>query len=366
LGDEAGASGGGGVKLLVIHPGASFATHDVYAGYVDALRALGVEVIEYRLDARIDAWAEFIKYRHKRHRLGPVDDAEILHRAGMDILPQATWHRVDGVLAVSAMYLRESALRLLRAAGIPCALMLTESPYDDEQQAQYGRWADVVFTNERTSVDYLSRFCRTVKYLPHAHDPARHRPDLPLDDSVPAHDVVFVGTGFRERRQLLAAVDWAGIDLGLYGQWERPGKLAPYVRGGVVDNATAAQLYRKAKIGLNLYRTSKGWDGSDHIDHAESLNPRAVELAACGAFTLSDHRAEVSEVFGSLVPCFTDAADLSAALRDYLSLVNERAAISELLPKQVAHLTFEARARDVVTTLRDAGWAARGVAQAAD
>ena len=89
------------MKLLLIHPGASFSTHDVYVGYRDALQALGHEVIEYRLDSRIDAWGEFIKFRHKRHRLGLVDDAEILHRAGMDILPQAVWHQVDGVLAVS-------------------------------------------------------------------------------------------------------------------------------------------------------------------------------------------------------------------------------------------------------------------------
>jgi hypothetical protein len=231
----------------------------------------------------------------------------------------------------------------------------------------------VVFTNERTSVEYLSRFCRTVRYLPHAHDPARHRPDLPIDDAIPSHDVVFVGTGFRERRQLLAAVDWAGIDLALYGQWERPGKLAPYVRGGVVDNATAAQLYRKAKIGLNLYRTSKGWDGSDHIAHAESLNPRAVELAACGVFQISDHRAEVEDVFIDLVPTFpTDASlaakalVLEATIRRFLREDADRNRYAAILPHCVAPLTFEARARDVVTTLRDAGWAARGVAQAAD
>lgn len=354
------------MKLLLIHPGASFATHDVYVGYRDALRALGVACIEYRLDERIDGWSDFIKHTHRRRKIGPVDDGEILHRAGMDILPQAVWHGVDGVLAISAMYLRESALALLRKAGVPLAILLTESPYDDPQQAQYGRWADVVFTNERSSVAYLARYCRRVVYLPHAHDPARHRPDLPVDPAIPAHDVVFVGTGFRERRTLLAAVDWTGIDLALYGQWDRPGKLKPYVRGGVVDNATAAMLYRKAKIGLNLYRTSKGWDGAEHIDHAESLNPRAVELAACGVFTVSDYRAEVREVFGQHVPTFIEAAGLADQVRYWLRRETQRARLAAELPSKVAPLTFEARARDVVTTLRAAGWAARGGAQAAD
>lgn len=354
------------MKLLLIHPGASFSTHDVYVGYRDALRAIGVECIEYRLDARIDEWGAFLKTQYRRHKLGPPPPEEILHRAGMDILPQAVWHGVDGVLAISAMYLRETALRLLRRAGVPLSILLTESPYDDAAQAQYGRWADVVFTNERSSVPYLSQFCRSVTYLPHAYDPARHRPDLPVDDDVPAHDVVFVGTGFRERRDLLKAVDWTGIDLGLYGQWDHPGKLKPYVRGGVVDNERAAMLYRKAKIGLNLYRTSKGWDGADHIDHAESLNPRAVELAACGVFTISDYRAEVAEIFGGYVPTFEHPRQLGALVRDWLADDAERDQVQAELPYRVRPLTFEARARDVVTTLQGAGWASGNVAQAAD
>lgn len=355
------------MKLLVIHPGASFSTHDVYAGYVAALRGLGVEVVEYRLDSRIDAWGRFLKAEHRRRKLGPVDDAEVLHRAGMDILPQAIWHGVDGVLAVSAMYLRESALALLRKAGVPLALLLTESPYDDSQQGSYCRYADAVFTNERTSVGYLERFCPTVRYLPHAYDPARHRPDLPLDEAVPAHDVVFVGTGFRERRDLLAAVDWSGIDLGLYGQWDRPGKLKPYVRGGIVPNERAAMLYRRAKIGLNLYRTSKGWDGAEHIDHAESLNPRAVELAACGVFTISDDRKEILEVFQGLVQPFRNAAGLQHLIRNMLKHEDTRREIARRLPGKVAHLTFEAQAHTLVTTLREAGWGRRAsVAQAAD
>lgn len=354
-------------KLLLIHPGASFSTHDVHVGYRDALRKIGVQVIEYRLDERIDAWGAFLKHQYRKKKITSAPPEEILHRAGMDIVPQAIWHGVDGVLIISGMYLRETAMVLLRKAGIPTAILLSESPYDDAQQAQYGRWADVVFTNERSSVPYLSRFCRTVKYLPHAYDPARHRPDLPLDEGVPAHDVVFVGTGFRERRDLLAAVDWSGIDLGLYGQWDRPGKLKPYVRGGIVPNERAAMLYRRAKIGLNLYRTSKGWDGADHIDHAESLNPRAVELAACGVFTISDHRAEVAEVFDGFVPTFADAAELQRLVRYWLDRDEPRRRVAAVNPQLVRHLTFEARARDMVTTLRAVGWGQRAsVAQAAD
>ena len=54
-------------------------------------------------------------------------------------------------------------------------------------------------------------------YLPVGYDPAQHGPQM--NGEAPAHDVVFVGTGFESRVALLSQVDWSGIDLGLYGAW---------------------------------------------------------------------------------------------------------------------------------------------------
>jgi spore maturation protein CgeB len=142
-----------------------------------------------------------------------------------------------------------------------------------------------------------------------------HRPDpQPGDGDVPAHDVVFVGTGFEERCRFLAAVDWTGVDLGLYGEWSLlPRRMRRYVRGRQVPNPVAAALYRRARVVLNLHRQSREFGrGATRVapGEAESMNPRLYELAACRAFVLSDPRPELLERAGDAVPTFTTPEEL--------------------------------------------------------
>jgi hypothetical protein len=41
------------MRILVIHPGPDFSVHDVYAGWVFALKQLGCQVFEYNLNDRL-------------------------------------------------------------------------------------------------------------------------------------------------------------------------------------------------------------------------------------------------------------------------------------------------------------------------
>lgn len=348
------------MKFLLIGGGASYSTKDVEIGYLDALRDAGHEIVHYILDARIEESSEFLKRRWKKKGWGPVPQGAVLAHAGSDALRQAVWHQVDGVIAICGMYLRRDVLVLLRRAGFPVAVIFTESPYSDTEQARFAPDVDVCFTNERVSVPVIAQANPRTYYLSPAFSPSRHHPtQANRDQSVPAHDVLFIGTGFQERIDLLAAVDWSGIDLALYGTWDllpSRHRLRRYIRGGVTDNINAAALYRRAKICLNLYRRSTGFaPGSPHIEHAESLNPRAVELAACGVFTISDYRAEVGETFGPLVPTFNNPQELGALLREYLPNEDARRDMAAALPNRVRHLTFDARAKEMVSTLRASG-----------
>ena len=79
-----------------------------------------------------------------------------------------------------------------------------------------------------------------------------------MNGEAPAHDVVFVGTGFDSRVALLSR---GGLERDRPGPLRGAGPsvreghpLRPYVHDGLVDNARAGALYRKARIGLNLYR----------------------------------------------------------------------------------------------------------------
>ena len=172
---------------------------------------------------------------------------------------------------------------------------------------------------------------------------------------MPAHDIVFVGTYFQERIEILSAVDWAGIDLGLYGECSpipSRSKLRQYIAGGVTDNATTAALYRRAKIGLNLHRQSKGFGrAAPRITHAESLNPRAYELAASGCFQISDYRPEVEEKFRTSVPWFVDGPDLERLIRAWLSAPTLRQDCADEACQLIQGETFAARARQLVADL---------------
>jgi hypothetical protein len=363
------------VKVLVVHPCASWSTADVHDGLVHGLRAHGCEVIEYRMDNRVPLvhnWAGAI-YR-KAKKLGRTmpkpTKADIFYKVSAEAVEVALRHQVHAVVVVSAMFFHPDALILLRRANTPVAVLCTESPYDVREEmriAQLIASSDAyggavvnppagLWTNERSMVPAFQKVHPWSSYLAHAWHPAKHTPaPQPHDESVSAHDVVFVGTGFTERIEWFEAIDWRGIDLGLYGTWDRLKKTSPlkkHVRGEQVDNAMAASLYRRAKVTLNFYRQSMGWaSNAPRITHAESLNPRAYELAACGAFHLSDHRAEVTEKFGNLVPTFRTAGEAERLIRHYLTHDSEREAIAASLPACVAEDSWVHRARQVLGDL---------------
>lgn len=352
------------LRLLLVDPGASTSTADVFTGLKTALaRRPELAVEEYNLSGRIVIQSQTLGHLFKAARRRdpscpePTPDDVIL-RATRD-LPWALWrHSADWLVIVSGMFVHPDYLALLKWYGFTnVALLLTESPYDDDRQLRLLPFCRLAWTNERTSVTALANPHSAIRYLPHAYNPAVHYQAPPLEET-PAHDVVFVGTGFQERIEILAAVPWAtlGIDLGLYGNWDYLGgrhRLRRYVRGEEVSNEFATSLYRKAKIGLNLHRQSMGW-GKDapRVAAAESLNPRAYELAACGCFTISDARAEVAERFGDLVPTFQDPAELGPLLVRWLADEAGRARMTAALPEAVAAESWDTRAAQVSRDLQ--------------
>lgn len=346
------------MKLLVVHPGASSSTSDVADGLYYGLEHHGVELVRYRLDHRIDRSHRWLHYNWRRTQkvhpsLERPTTADVFYQAGIGALEMALRHQVDCVLVVSAMFLHPDVIILMKRAGLRVVVLFTETPYDQVKELAVAGLVDGCWTSERASIEAFRAVNPRTGYLPHAWHPERHvAGPQPGDEDVAAHDVVFVGTGFYERIAWLNAIDWTGIDLGLYGNWQHLGSRHPLracVRGGVVDNARAAALYRRAKIGLNLYRTAVGWaKDAPPIDTAESLNPRAYELARCGAFVLSSDRAETLDVFGDLVPTFRNAFEASALIRRWLADDEGRALVQAALPARVAEASWVTRSLDVI------------------
>jgi spore maturation protein CgeB len=345
------------LRILVIHPGASWSTADVFDGLTYGLQQHGVTVIPYRLDTRIELshrvlHAHWRKKRQQDAALPKPNQADIAYHAGADALAMALREQVDVVLVVSAMLLHPDVIVLMKRAGLRVTVLFTESPYDHEHELKVAALVDGCWTNERSMVAAFRQVNACAGYLPHGWHPSKHAPGpQPEDAQVAAHDVVFVGSGFPERIQFFNHVDWTGIDLGLYGSWstrELEPWLHPCIKGTVVANTTAAALYRRAKIGLNLYRSR---NGRRLKVHGESLSPRAYELAACGAFSISDYRAEVPEVFGAAVPTFTTPAEAGQVIRQWLADDAGRATVAASLPALVAEASWVPRAATVLGDL---------------
>ncbi len=348
------------MRLLLCHPGASWSTHDVFEGLRHGLEQYGVDVYEYRLDVRIELASRVLNAQARMARKRNPDmpkptKTDVFYQAASGALERALRLQVDAVVVVSAMYFHPDVLTLMKRAGLKVFVLFTESPYDIEKELEVAKIVDGCWTNERSSVETLRAVNSRSGYLPHAWHPLKHRADQPIPENVPAHDVVFVGTGFPDRITFFNSIDWTGIDLGLYGSWKGLGlkkQLASCVRDEQVNNEYAAALYRKAKVGINLYRAFAGWGRTARRVTGESLSPRAYELAACGVFHISAYRKEVVEQFGDLVPTFTTPTEAAALLRAWLANDAERAAVAAQLPARVAECSWVERSTRVIGDLQ--------------
>ncbi len=342
------------MKLALVFPSATFSTFDVANGIRVGLSSEGHEVIDYRLANRIILMQAAFK-RLYPDKEGEPDMGMICMHASEGLPQVAVLNDCKWILVIAGMGFHPNTLYVCRKIGLKIALWLTEAPYDtDEDHELYlAQFADLVFVNERTSVATVQATVDKagnggrVMYLPHAYNPELHKPGKA--DPETACDVLFVGTGFTERRTLFESIDWTGINLTLGGQWPGlmpPNHLAKHLRFGALMNEGTVQLYHGAKIILNPHRRAIG---------AESANPRTYEAAACGVFQIADYRAEIAEIFQEAVPTFQPDVpwQLSALIRRYLADDTERQRLAALARERVQGQTFQARARTIVEAIEE-------------
>jgi spore maturation protein CgeB len=327
------------MKVMVVWPMAKFSIWDVARGYENALQRLGCwELFDYRMDRRASFWIKSLRGTSICNEDGEIPSEVLAEQVSEAVVIEAMKYQVDFVLIVSGLSFHPNALWLLRRAGIRAGVILTESPYEDANQAllieQYPEM--LVFTNDKGSAEEHGW-----QYLPAAYDPLVHQP-ASWDDEISC-DVLIVGTGWKERQELLEQVNWEGIELHVLGLWlgiDKESPLAPYYAPSLVPNEQIPRLYSSAKICVNQYR------GAGY-----SLNPRAYEIPACGGFQLSDHRPELSEVFGDAVPTYDGARELEEAIRFFLADEGSRLRLAQEQRRLVEPHSFDERARQVVAAV---------------
>ncbi len=316
------------MKVLLVYPVARMSVLDVATGYHLALLRAGHDVRVYNLSQR---W-EYHDRAVPETLPEPQRLRALSKQSSETILIEALYHDADLVLIISGLNVHPLALQLLQRAAIPTAVIHTESPYEDANQAEWSSTYPGMMscTHERTSADRYGWV-----YLPHAYEPTIHYPHWPESDL--ATDVLIVGSGWPERIALLEQVDWTGIALVLIGIWtlrdDSPLQFG-YRGAGIVANLDVPRLYCSARVNVNVHRQAPG---------AVSLNPRGYELAACGACQVSDVRVEGLVRFGASVPTYTTASGLEAELRDLLAHQQRRRVCAAEARARVEGETFDAR-----------------------
>jgi spore maturation protein CgeB len=330
--------------------------HDVHVGWVEALKTFGCDVMDFNLNDRL------IFYNMALIDTGVKDaTGHPIVRSAMDrsqawlAAMQGLSHMVldmnpDVILFISAFFAGTDTLWLLRKRGYKVAILHTECPYQDSEQAVRGQFANLNLVNDPASLDQFRQFSRA-EYFPHCYRPDVHYPrnGQPRDPEL-ASDLIFIGSAFASRKQFFEAMDLTGIDVLIggadWGSLEPGSPLIPFVgtaQGGpdCVVNNEAAELYRHAKCGLNFYRR----EAEPGAVQGVAMGPREVELAACELFFLRDPRPESDEVFGSILPSFSGPGEASELLRWWLAREGLREKRAAQAREAILSRTFENNAR---------------------
>jgi spore maturation protein CgeB len=276
------------------------------------------------------------------------DYADLLGRALVEVARE--W-RPDLVIALAQAPLDAASLDSLKGMGIVSAFWFVENHRVLTYWKTLGRHYDWFYGIQRGRFleQLAAEGVRRPHYLPMACDPAVHRP-LPLTGDERAtfgSAVSFAGAPYLNRRRLLVSL--ADLDLRIWGDgWNEPA-LAHFVAGGGrrFDVETMVRIFNATEVNLNLHSAAHVADLDPDPDF---VNPRTFEIAACGAFQLTDWREPLGELFdeGEMVT-FRSAAELRQQIAHYLSRPEERRAIAERArARAIAEHTYEHRVRRIL------------------
>jgi spore maturation protein CgeB len=344
------------VRWLVVHPGPNFSVADVHNGWMEALRALGEHVIEYNLDRRISFYdAALIDLGETDAEGRPAVRKALTREQAVELAANGilsacyqTWP--DVVLFVSAFFTPAWLLEVVKARGHKMVMLFTESPYQDGQQLEMAKFADICLLNDPVNIAQYEAL-GPAAYMPHAYRPHIHYP-APAG-AAKKWDLAFIGTGFPSRVRLFEQMDLSGLEVYLGGPWmdlPKGSRLRDWADprpDGCVDNAETAEIYRQAKCGINLYRQ----EGEEsHRGEGWACGPREIEMAACGLWFTRDGRGEGDELFGML-PRFSAPEEAAELIRWHAAHDSVREKQASMARAAVEDRTFGNNARKLLAML---------------
>lgn len=180
---------------------------------------------------------------------------------------------------------------------------------------------------------------------------------IPIDQIL----MELAGTGGSWEKDFEAALVWratyeyrlklvrqlAPFGLYLYGdsEWEGIVKGVVQVRPKVDYYGELCRVYNASEINFN----------ATSFQMNTAVNQRVFDVAACGAFLMTDLQVDLEELFdvGRETVCYESAEDLSEKVRYYLNHPGQRREVAQRARKRVLRShTYERRVAQIVKTMR--------------
>ncbi|MBI3806645.1 MAG: glycosyltransferase [Nitrospirae bacterium] len=321
---------------------------------VSALESLGHDVrwLDHSIHATSYHQLELLK--NSQHRLALQSKyAEMLSRITMAQLAEDP---PDLVLSLAQAPLILPALEHLRRKRFLTAIWFVENyrhlTYWQQLAAGYDFW--FVIQQEPCIAALKQAGAKEVRYLPMAADLSVHRP-LELTQTEREEygsDVSFVGAGYANRREIfprLLGHDWT---FKLWGnEWDGATELTSVLQrnGARIDTDTCQKVFNASAVNLNLH----SWAGTGLDPDGDFVNPRTFELAACGAFQLTDRRSLMADLFTEReVATVSSSDELPAKIARWLREPAQRVAMAAQARQRVlAEHTYAHRMRELLSQI---------------
>lgn len=325
------------------------------AGYVKrALESLGHQV----------QWIDHSLHAQSYEVMGRLNDArnrQLMQGRLAEVLSQWTLATLaesppDLVLSVAQAPLTLPVLDHLRKKKFLTAMWFVENyrhlTYWQQMAPGYEFW--FVFQQGACLDAFKQAGARQVSYLPMAADPALHRPMTLSEEDRRLYgaDVSFVGAGYANRRRLFPTLLNRLWSFKLWGnEWEGADDLRSVLQlnGERIDTATCMKIFNATAVNLNLHSsTGPGLD-----PQADFVNPRTFELAACGAFQLTDHRSLLPDLFTEQeIVSFRSFDDVPRLVRTWLKDPAARQATAAAARARLLSThTYEHRMKDLLAQI---------------
>ncbi len=350
---KAAAQAGGRLRVAVVGP--------IYGGSlpitryaVSALESLGHDVrwLDHSVHATSYHQLELLKNPH--HRLALQSKyAEMLSRVTMAQLAEDP---PDLVLSLAQAPLILPMLEHLKRKRFVTAMWFVENyrhlTYWQQLAAGYDYW--FVIQQDPCIAALKQAGAKEVRYLPMAADPSIHR-QLELTQAEREEygsDVSFVGAGYANRRGIfprLLGQDWT---FKLWGnEWDGAVDLISVLQrnGKRVDTDTCQKIFNASAVNLNLH----SWAGAGFDPEGDFVNPRTFELAACGAFQITDRRSLLPDLFApDEVATVSSPDEISSEIIRWLREPERRHSMTEKARRHVqAEHTYAHRMRSLLSQL---------------